>query len=350
MKYEKLSSMLGVVGTFTVISSILLFIFFILATLFCGCNSNSKPVITGSGSSFAFPVYSNWAHEYHGPVDINYQSVGSGAGINQIREGITDFGGSDEPLTQEELDASNLIQYPIIASGIVLVFNIEGITDIKLSPDTVVDIFLGKIVNWNDQRINDLNPDIQLPDQAINVVHRSDGSGSTWLFTTYLSKISDEWKNEHGAAKAISWPTGIGNTVVGAKGNEGVSVFIKQLQGSIGYVEYSYAIENKIPMVSLMNHSGVFLKPSPEKFTMALTAVETKISGKENKSDRSQIYVDNPPINQEGVDSWPITGITFILLKKDGKFNEQILNFFKWGIYTRFDIPKKLGYTVINCI
>ncbi len=206
--------------------------------------------IAGAGATFPYPIYAKWAEAYNKEtgVRLNYQSIGSGGGIKQIKAKTVDFGASDAPLKPEELDEAGLMQFPMIIGGVVPVVNLPGIKpgEIKLTPTLLADIYLGKITRWNDRRIKAQNPDVKLPSKRISVVHRSDGSGTTWIFTNYLSKVSDEWKTKVGNEKSVAWPTG-----VGGKGNEGVASYVKRIKGSIGYVEYAYALQNHMTHVRL---------------------------------------------------------------------------------------------------
>ena len=222
--------------------------------------AQAEMIINGAGASFPYPVYAKWAHKYQEltKVKVNYQSIGSGGGISQIKAKTVDFGGSDDPLKADDLKKDDLAQFPTLIGGVVPIFNLPGITagQITLSPAVLADIFLGKIKNWNDPAIAKLNPKVKLPAEAITVVHRADGSGTTWIFTNYLSKVSPEWQEKVGNNKSVSWPTG-----VGAKGNEGVANNVKQVQGGIGYVEYAYATINKIPYANLINKAGKVVTP-----------------------------------------------------------------------------------------
>jgi phosphate transport system substrate-binding protein len=277
--------------------------------------------ITGAGASFPAPVYSKWADAYNKAtgVRINYQSVGSGAGIKQIKGKTVDFGASDAPLKDDELAKEGMIQFPTVIGGIVPVVNISGIAagQIKLTGQVLGDIFLGKISKWNDASITALNPGVNLPDAAIAVVRRADGSGTTFGFTSYLSKVNAEWKAKVGEGTAVNWPTG-----AGGKGNEGVSAFVQRLPNSIGYVEYAYAKQNKMAHVLLRNQAGSYVAPDDLTFKAAA-------AGADWARTFAQDLTDKP-----GKDSWPITSTTFILMHKvqEKPANATAaLKFFDWA-------------------
>ena len=291
-----------------------------LAALSVTAVANAQDV-TGAGASFPAPVYAKWADAYNKAtgVRINYQSVGSGAGMRQIRGKTVDFGASDAPLTDAELAKDGLLQFPTVIGGVVPVVNIKGIAagQIKLTGAVLGDISLGKIVKWNDAAITALNPGVPLPDAAIAVVRRADGSGTTFLFTNYLSKVNPEWKSKVGEGTAVNWPTG-----AGGKGNEGVSAFVQRLPNSIGYVEYAYAKQNKQTHVAMRNASGAYVQPSD-------TAFKAAAAGAEWAKSFYQVLTEQP-----GKDSWPITGATFIMMhaKQDKPAQAtQALKFFDWA-------------------
>ncbi len=282
--------------------------------------------VTGAGASFPAPVYAKWADAYNKAtnVRINYQSVGSGAGIRQIRGKTVDFGASDAPLTDAELAKDGLLQFPTVIGGVVPVVNIKGVAagQIKLTGAVLGDIYLGKITKWNDAALTALNPGVPLPDAAIAVVRRADGSGTSFIFTNYLSKVNPEWKAKVGEGTAVNWPTG-----AGGKGNEGVSAFVQRLPNSIGYVEYAYAKQNKQTHVSMRNASGAYVQPSD-------TAFKAAAAGADWAKSFYQILTEQP-----GKDAWPITGATFILMhaKQDKPAQAtQALKFFDWA-YTGGD-------------
>jgi phosphate transport system substrate-binding protein len=277
--------------------------------------------VTGAGASFPAPLYSKWAAEYHKATGnkVNYQSVGSGAGIKQIDAKTVDFGASDMPLKDEDLVQKNQMQFPTVIGGVVPVVNIAGVGagQLKLTGEVIADIFLAKITKWNDPAIKALNPTVNLPDAAIAPVRRSDGSGTTFLFTNYLSKVSADWKAKVGDGTAVNWPTG-----AGGKGNEGVAAFVSRLPNSIGYVEYAYVKQNKMNFAQLKNASGSFVSPDDSAFKAAA-------AGADWSKSFYQILT-----HQSGKDAWPITGATFILMHKvqDKPVSAAAtLKFFDWA-------------------
>ena len=282
--------------------------------------------VTGAGASFPAPVYAKWADAYNKATGarVNYQSVGSGAGLNQIRGKTVDFGASDMPLTDEALAKDGLLQFPTVIGGVVPVINVAGIApgQLKLTGTVLGDIFLGKITKWNDAAIAGLNAGVSLPDAAIAVVRRADGSGTTFIFTNYLSKVNADWKSKVGEGTAVNWPTG-----AGGKGNEGVSAFVQRLPNSIGYVESAYAKQNKMNTVQMRNQAGNFVTPVDSNFKAAA-------AGADWTKSFYQILTDQP-----GKDSWPITGATFIMMHKMQDKPAQAaaaLKFFDWS-YTNGD-------------
>ncbi len=277
--------------------------------------------VTGAGASFPAPIYAKWADAFNKAtgVRVNYQSVGSGAGIKQIKAKTVDFGASDMPLKDDELAKEGLMQFPMVIGGVVPVVNIKGISaaQVKMTGELLGDIFLGKIKKWNDPAIAALNPGVPLPDASISVVRRADGSGTTFVFTNYLSKVNAEWKTKVGDGAAVNWPTG-----AGGKGNEGVSAFVSRLPNSIGYVEYVYAKQNKMSYVTLRNAAGAYVNPDDLTFKAAAAGAEW------NKSFY-QILT-----NQADKNAWPITGATFILMHKVQDKPAQAagsLKFFEWA-------------------
>lgn len=281
--------------------------------------------VTGAGATFPYPVYAKWAQAYKAKagVGVNYQSIGSGGGIKQIRAKTVDFGASDAPLKVEELEKDGMIQFPMVMGGVVPVINVAGVApgQMKLSSQALADIYLGKIKKWNDSRLAALNPGIKLPDQEITVVHRSDGSGTTFIFTNYLSKVSSEWKDKVGNNTAVQWPA---LTSSGGKGNEGVASFVQRIKGSIGYVEYAYAKQNKLTFVMLQNREGTFVTPNDKSFQAAAAGADWK-----NAPGFHEILTNEP-----GKESWPITGATFILMHKvqpNAERAKSALQFFDWA-------------------
>ncbi|MDQ2962448.1 MAG: phosphate ABC transporter substrate-binding protein PstS [Pseudomonadota bacterium] len=292
--------------------------------------------ITGAGATFPYPIYSKWADAYKTKtgVGMNYQSIGSGGGIKQIQSKTVDFGASDMPLKPDELDKAGLTQFPAIIGGVVMVVNLDGVKpgELKLTGPLVADIYLGKIKKWNEKPLADVNPGLKLPDENITVVRRSDGSGTTFLFTDYLSKVSPEWKEKVGSSTAVAWPEG-----VGGKGNEGVASYVQRIKGAIGYVEYAYAKKNKMTYTALQNKEGVYLLPDDTKFQAAAAYADWK-----NAAGFYQILT-----NQPGKDSWPITGASFILMQKaqDKPANAQeVLKFFDWSFKNGQKMAEELDY------
>ncbi|WP_111893655.1 phosphate ABC transporter substrate-binding protein PstS [Acinetobacter sp. MB5] len=280
--------------------------------------------ITGAGSTFVYPVLSKWSATYNVKTGnkVNYQSIGSGGGIAQIKAGTVTFGASDMPLTPADLNAAGLKQFPVIIGGVVPVVNVPGVRPgaLRLTGPVLADIFLGKINKWNAPEIQRLNPSVRLPDQRISVVHRSDGSGTTFNWANYLSKVSPTWKSKVGEGTSISWPTGIGG-----KGNEGVAAYVKQIKGSIGYVELAYALQNRMSYTAMQNKAGHFVQPNAATFQAAAAGA--------NWSKTPDFY--NVITNAPGANSWPITATTFVLMHKQPKSaqaSKDALNFFKWSL------------------
>lgn len=278
--------------------------------------------MTGAGASFPFPIYAKWADQYHKATGnkVNYQSIGSGGGQQQIITGTVDFGASDDPMKGDDLSEHKLIQFPAVIGGTVPVVNIEGIApgELRLSGPVLADIFLGKITNWSDSAIKLLNPDLSLPDRDIIVIHRADGSGTTFGWTNYLSKVSEDRKSRVGEGKAIKWPTG-----QGGKGNEGVAAYVRQLRNSIGYVEYAYAKENHLSWAQLQNRDGEFVQPDQATFAAAAA----------NADWNSVPGMGVVLTNEAGAQSWPITSASFILMRKTPRRPEkarEVLAFFDW--------------------
>lgn len=313
----------------------------ILLTVVLGfvTGSRAADLINGAGATFPFPLYSKWAYTYakESGIRLNYQSIGSGGGIKQIKSKTVDFGASDAPLPIKELEESGLIQFPMAIGGVVPVVNIPGVKtgDLKLTGGLLADIFLGKIKTWDDKRIAALNPGVKLPGKKITVVHRSDGSGTTWIFTNYLAKASPAWKSAVGFGKAVSWPTG-----VGGKGNEGVATYVKRIKNSVGYVEYAYALQNKLNHVELKNKEGEFVAPSMESFSAAAAGADWK-----NTPGYSVVLTDQP-----GRKAWPIAGATFILVYKkpeNCKTAGEVLKFFDWAYRKGAEMAASLDYVPI---
>jgi phosphate transport system substrate-binding protein len=301
-----------------------------------GTAGQSSAQITGAGSTFVYPVLSAWAADYQkrSGAKVNYQSIGSGGGISQVKAGTVDFGASDQPLSSEELAESNLAQFPIVIGGIVPVLNVTGVGPgkLRLTGPLLADIFAGKVKRWDDSSIVRINPGVKLPSAAIAVVHRSDGSGTTFNFTHYLSQISPTWKAGPGEGKTVSWPTG-----VGGKGNEGVAAYVKQLPNSIGYVEYAYVQQNGMSFASLQNSAGNFVTPSAGTFSNAAETADWA------KATDFNLVMTNAP----GANAYPLTATTFILMPKspkDAAQSKAALDFFRFALDSGQDQAKTLDY------
>jgi phosphate transport system substrate-binding protein len=292
--------------------------------------------VTGAGASFPYPIYSKWFGEYsaaHPGVEINYQSIGSGGGIQQVTNGIVDFGASDMPMTDQALSQAKIkVEHiPTVLGAVVPAFNISGVSDLRLDPVVLADIYLGKVNNWNDARIAKDNPGVKFPDQKITVVHRSDGSGTTFIFTTFLSKVNPEWKSGPGAGSAINWPTG-----VGGKGNDNVTSLVRQLNGSIGYVELFYALQNHVPFASVKNAAGNWVKASLEGVTAAAASVK-------NMPADYRVDITNAP----GADAYPISSFTYLLIPThptDGAKEHVIKDMLSWIIKSGESEAPSLSY------
>jgi phosphate transport system substrate-binding protein len=276
--------------------------------------------ITGAGASFPYPIYSAWAFSYEKETQtkVNYQSIGSGGGIKQVTEGTVDFGASDDPQTTEDLKKAGLVQFPAVLGGVVAIINVDGFAnnDLVLTGKVLADIFQGIISKWDDPALVALNPDKKFPSETINVVYRSDSSGTSAIFTNYLSIMSQEWKDAVGAGKSVNWPVGVGQ-----KGNDGVAGSVKRVKNSIGYVEYAYAFENKIVWSSLINKEGKIINPSIDSFTAAAANANW---------DRSKDYF-LWLVDASGEKSWPIAAATFILIRKDNpEAIDIVTKFFDW--------------------
>ena len=300
-------------------------------------SSNAAAVdITGAGATFPYPIYAKWADAYKKAtgVGMNYQSIGSGGGIKQITAKTVDFGASDMPMKPEDLDKNGLIQFPAIMGGVVPVYNLKGVAngEITLTGQLLADIYLGKVKKWNDPAIAGMNKGVKLPDQAISVVARSDGSGTTFIFVNYLSKISPEWKSSVGEGTSVKWPSGLGG-----KGNEGVAAYVGRIDGAIGYVEYAYAKQNKLSVAKLVNRDGVAVLPTDDAFKAAASGADwSKAPG------MFLILTD-----QAGKQSWPMTGASFILMHKvqDKPANAKVvLKFFEWAFKNGGQMADDLDY------
>ncbi len=295
--------------------------------------------LTGAGATFPYPIYSKWAEAYKAAtgIGLNYQSIGSGGGIRQIKAKTVDFGASDMPLKADELEKEGLTQFPAIIGGVVPVFNLDGIApgQLKLTADVIAGIHLGKITKWNAPEITALNQGVNLPSMNITVVHRADGSGTTFLWTDYLSKANADFKNVVGSGTAVKWPTG-----VGGKGNEGVAANVQRVKGSFGYVEYAYAKKNKITFAQLKNRDGEFVLPDDETFKAAAANAD---------------WAGTPGMgvvltNQPGKQSWPATGASFILMHKaqaEALTGRAVLKFFDWAYKNGATMATELDYVPI---
>jgi phosphate transport system substrate-binding protein len=292
--------------------------------------------ITGAGATFPYPIYAKWAEAYKAKTgnSLNYQSIGSGGGIRQIQNKTVDFGASDMPLKPEELDKSGLMQFPTVVGGDVPVVNLPEIKpgEIKLTGPVLADIYLGKIKKWNDPVLTSLNPGVKLPDQDITVVPRSDGSGTTFIWVNYLSKVSPEWKEKVGEGTSVNWPAG-----VGGKGNEGVASYVQRISGAIGYVEYAYALQNKLVHTLVKNRDGNFVAPNIESFRAAAAGAQW------DKAPGMYLILTD----QSGKNSWPVSGATFILVYKSQEKPDrakEVLKFFDWAYASGDKLAMDLDY------
>ncbi len=290
-------------------------------------------LVTGAGATFPFPLYSKWFSDYNKlrpELRFNYQSIGSGGGIRQISERTVDFGASDAPMTDEELAKAQGIQHiPTVLGAVVVTYN-APIQGLKLTPETLAGIFLGEITKWNDPKLARDNAGVKLPDTAVAVVHRSDGSGTTSIFTDYLAKVSPEWKSKVGAGKSVKWPAGLG-----AKGNEGVTGVVKSTPGAVGYVELAYAHQNQLAMASIRNHDGIFMVPSLESTSAAAAGVEMPADYRVSITDA------------KGKDAYPLASFTYLLVYKDQadpKKGEALLRFLWWAIHEGQATASSLDY------
>jgi phosphate transport system substrate-binding protein len=295
--------------------------------------------ITGAGATFPYPIYAKWAEAYKKStgIGLNYQSIGSGGGIKQIKAKTVDFGASDMPLKPEDLEADGLMQFPAVMGGVVPIVNLEGVTpgQLKLTGPVLADIYLGKITKWNAPEIAALNAGVKLPGDEITVVHRADGSGTSFLFTDFLSKTNAEFKSKVGAGTAVKWPVG-----VGGKGNEGVAANVQRIKNSIGYVEYAYAKKNKMSHTQLKNRDGQFVQPDDETFKAAAAGADW------GKTPGFGVVLTD----QAGKTSWPITGASFILMHKvqaDPAKGKEVLKFFDWAYKNGGQMAAELDYVAM---
>lgn len=310
------------------------FLFCIIFVILSFSLAFSSEMLNGAGATFPYPLYSSWASDYYKAtgIKINYQSIGSGGGIRQITERTIHFGASDMALTPEEIEKSKLLQFPAVIGGVVPVVNIPGVSSetVVLDGMTLCEIFLGEIKKWDDPKIKTLNPNVDLPSKPITVVYRSDGSGTTAIFTHYLSSACKKWLNSVGYGTSVKWKVGLG-----AKGNEGVANYVKRTPYSIGYVEFAYAKQNKLSVVKLKNQAGQIVKPDFESFADAAA------SAKLDPKNHFYAWMTNAP----GKKSWPITGATYILLARErNDVNKSVIKFFDWAFKHGDETAKRLDY------
>ena len=310
----------------------------VVASLYLMSPQANAQTITGAGATFPFPIYSKWAEAYQVKTDVqlNYQSIGSSGGIKQIKAATVDFGATDAPLKGDELTASGLVQFPTVLGGVVPIVNVEGIKpgELQLTGEVLADIYLGTITQWNDAKIAALNPKVKLPAENITVVHRADGSGTTFIFTDYLTEVSKIWAEKMGKGAAVKWPAA---SSVGGKGNEGVAANVGRVKNSIGYVEYAYAKKNKMTYVKLQNRDGNLVGPDDLTFAAAAAGAD---------------WFSTPGmgislVNQKGAQSWPITGATFILMyrePKNAKNSQETIKFFDWAFVNGAKMSADLDY------
>lgn len=300
--------------------------------------AHAQMQLNGAGATFPYPIYSKWFNEYLSvdpSVRFNYQSIGSGGGIKQITEQTVDFGASDGPLTDEQLKAApgHLMHFPTVMGAVVVTYNIEGVsTSLKFTPDAITGIYLGRITKWNDPALAGPNPGVPLPNQDSLVVHRSDGSGTTYIFTDYLSKVSPEWGKKVGEGTSVNWPVGLGG-----KGNEGVTGLVKQSPNSIGYVELIYALSNKLPFGDVKNQAGIFVTPSLESVTAAAAGYANQMP------DDFRVVISNAP----GADAYPISGMTWLLVyekQKDAEKGKKLVQFINWMLHDGQKFAADLQY------
>jgi phosphate transport system substrate-binding protein len=302
----------------------------------------AQVAINGAGATFPQPVYAKWAYKYNQDtgVKVNYQGIGSGGGIAQTKAKTVDFGGTDDPLKPDAIKQMGVYQFPTVVGGEVLVFNLKGIQagQIVLDGPTVAKIFMGEITKWNDPALKKLNPKVKLPDKDITVVHRSDGSGTTFIFTSYLAAVSPEFKSKVGVGKSVNWPA---KNSVGAKGNPGVAGQVQNIDGAIGYVEYAYSAQNKIPYANMINKAGKLVKPTLESFGAAAASADWK---------SAPLGYGITLVNEGGDASWPIVGATYIMMFKDyadAAKGKAVMDFFAWAFKNGGGIAKELDYVVL---
>ena len=310
----------------------------IAASVYLMSPTANAQTITGAGATFPFPIYSKWSEAYKEKTDIqlNYQSIGSSGGIKQIKASTVDFGATDAPLKGDELTANGLVQFPTVLGGVVPIINVEGIRpgELQLTGDVLAKIFIGQITQWNDPQIQSLNVKLKLPAENITVIHRADGSGTTFIFTDYLAEVSTAWKEQVGKGAAVKWPAA---SSVAGKGNEGVAANVGRVRNSIGYVEYAYAKKNKMTHTKLQNRDGKYVDPDDSTFSAAAAGAD---------------WFSTPGmgislVNQKGAQSWPITGATFILMyrePKNAKNSQETIKFFDWAFVNGAKMSADLDY------
>jgi len=310
----------------------------VAASLYLMSPTANAQTITGAGATFPFPIYSKWAEAYQVKTDVqlNYQSIGSSGGIKQIKAATVDFGATDAPLKGDELTASGLVQFPTVLGGVVPIINIEGIKpgELQLTGEVLAEVYLGTITQWNDAKIAALNPKAKLPAENITVVHRADGSGTTFIFTDYLTEVSKTWAEKMGKGAAVKWPAA---SSVGGKGNEGVAANVGRVKNSIGYVEYAYAKKNKMTYAKLQNRDGKYVDPDDLTFAAAAAGADWFATPGMGIS----------LVNQKGAQSWPITGATFILMyrePKNAKNSQETIKFFDWAFVNGGKMAAELDY------
>jgi phosphate transport system substrate-binding protein len=304
------------------------------AALLLGTAASAQSLlINGAGATFPFPIYSKWFSEYnklHPELKFNYQSIGSGGGIKQFSDGTVDFGGTDAPMKDDQMAKVDAVHIPTVLGAVVVAYNAPGMKTLRFSPETLANIFLGKITKWNDPAILADNPGVKLPEQSISVAHRSDGSGTTFIFVDYLSKVSPEWKSKVGTGTSVNWPAGLGG-----KGNEGVTGLVKSTPGSIGYVELIYAIQQKLSVADIKNSAGNFITPKLESTTAAAEGAAIP--------DDYRVSLTNPP----GAQAYPIAGFTWLLVHKDSKDKAKgtaLINFLRWALTDGQRLATQLDY------
>jgi phosphate transport system substrate-binding protein len=312
----------------------------VVGLVFCAAAAAfAAPAINGAGATFPEPIYAAWMSKYYElkSQKINYQGIGSSGGINQIKAKTVDFGASDAPLTPAELSEAALVQFPMVIGGVVPIVNLRGVDpgNLRLTPEVLAGIFSGEIAEWDNPAITALNPGIAFPNEPITTVHRADGSGTTWIFTNYLDRVSASWHQKIGAGKTVAWPGG-----VGAKGNPGVAAYVQRVDYSIGYVEYAYAVQNRLSWVTLQNRAGQFVAPTMESFQAAAQRADWA-----GAAGFSLVLTDQP-----GAESWPIVGASFVLIQRDQDDAEKakaLLSFFDWCYRFGGDMAREKDYVPI---